>query len=67
MATDGGTHGVFTARDMALRFSQPQVQLMLYESTKLPEDKERSLKIPLDLQHRLADLIYQLEKDSPRG
>jgi hypothetical protein len=54
-------------RDMALRFSQLQAQLMLYESTKLPEDKERSLRIARDLQHRLAALIYELEKESPHG
>jgi hypothetical protein len=40
---------------------------MLYESTKSPLDKERSLKIALDLQHRLAALINELEKESSRG
>ena len=54
-------------RDMALRFSQLQAQLMLYESTKSPGDEERSLRKALELHHRLAAFIYELEKEPPHG
>jgi hypothetical protein len=52
---------------MALRFSQLQAQLMLYERTRVARDKQRSLEIALELQHRVAALIYELQKESHRG